>query len=831
VLAVLAVLVTSASAQIVSSDAAHQQFVFAYRLLQRNETLLAIKAFDNYLGDFPKDEKRGDALYCRALLARQTGNNPAAARFLKNAPSTSLMPDYAVPLLKGQVAVDLGDHAAALAALEQVKVDALDKNIKASVFYLRGSAYHSQKNYTAAAAQFKQVADLDTPMRARSLLDLGRVLALANQRDLAIKALRRCLVLNDPKIAAEAARLAGDLAYQAGQDDQAIDFYNIVLTRYTASEHLGAAIVGVLSSHLQSGRYGQLLEVFGQHKNSLKTIEERVNGWYLAASAHQELDDHNKAVLLLRQISVNATGSKIEDMVLYKLAFSQFELSKYDDMKVTVSRLQKEHPESQRSADADFLLACAAARQGDRVTGGARLTEIINAGPTHPYYGQALMQRARMFDDGQQLAPAINDYLQFIAYARSDKANTNVEKKTVFAAQMRVIDLQFRDGKYKQAAAGAEDLLKQGKLDPLTDAEAMYRLGRAQIKLKQLDKAMSSLSGLLKKYPQNRYMAEARYYRGVLRLSQSQPDQAVADLEAAFAEPTLPDPLKINALRLVALHQREHGQTTRAVKTLLELEKLVSIDAMRTDEQLWLALYYTNQSKPRLAFKYLKPIVSGDVEVNSKERTKALLLVARGLRNVNDPDAAIAAFREVIATGHGFGLEARLELARTLASQNKLKEAIGEYEGLISAENFDIASKAIYDAAQIYRDIDRRSRRASDKDAAAKAREEASGLLLRIVLLYSRPQFSPLPELAHIDLAELSLISDDKDKAAKTLGELIEYYKDGPYVFYAKAMIMLQQNKPNDARVLLKQAQKTEDLDKRLTDRILAQLKSVGAAP
>ena len=88
-----------------------------------------------------------------------------------------------------------------------------------------------------------------------------------------------------------------------------------------------------------------------------------------------------------------------------------------------------------------------------------------------------------------------------------------------------------------------------------------------------------------------------------------------------------------------------------------------------------------------------------------------------------------------------------------------------------------------------------------------------------------------MPQLAHLDLAELSLIEDDKQKAIKTLSELAEQYKDEPYANYAKAIIMLQQNKSNDARVLLKQAQKVEGVDRRLADRIVAQLKSVGAAP
>ncbi|MFK7790679.1 MAG: hypothetical protein AB8C95_14450, partial [Phycisphaeraceae bacterium] len=50
------------------SDAEHQQFLFAYKLLQRGEVADAASEFDEYLGKFPNGAKLGDAQYYRALL-------------------------------------------------------------------------------------------------------------------------------------------------------------------------------------------------------------------------------------------------------------------------------------------------------------------------------------------------------------------------------------------------------------------------------------------------------------------------------------------------------------------------------------------------------------------------------------------------------------------------------------------------------------------------------------------------------------------------------------------------------------------------------------------
>ena len=65
----------SPAAPAVSSAAAHQQFVFAYRVLQRTQQNndprdleLAADAFDEYLGRFPDDNKKADALFFLSLI-------------------------------------------------------------------------------------------------------------------------------------------------------------------------------------------------------------------------------------------------------------------------------------------------------------------------------------------------------------------------------------------------------------------------------------------------------------------------------------------------------------------------------------------------------------------------------------------------------------------------------------------------------------------------------------------------------------------------------------------------------------------------------------------
>ena len=166
-------LVTSHAAHLPSSsafaqsDAEHQQFLFAYKLLQRGDLAEAASEFDEYLGAFPRGEKLGDAQYYRALLHRKNGSNDRAAAMLDGAAAPTLVPAYAVDLLRGQVLSDLRRFDDALVALERIDTAELTPQVAVSAFYLRGLAYRGADNLEAAATALADAANLDTKTTTR----------------------------------------------------------------------------------------------------------------------------------------------------------------------------------------------------------------------------------------------------------------------------------------------------------------------------------------------------------------------------------------------------------------------------------------------------------------------------------------------------------------------------------------------------------------------------------------------------------------------------------------------------------------------------------------
>ena len=395
-LVILAIALCASHAAYAQSDAEHQQFLFAYKLLQRGELDEAAKEFDEYLGKFPAGEKLGDAQYYRALLYRQAGQNDSAAKLLKDAAKPTLVPGYAVDLLSGQVLSDLGRYDAALKSLEKITIDELDPKVAVSVLYLKGLAYRGANNLQAAAAALGDATKLDTPMKARAMLDLAKVNALMKDTDQAIKTLDKCLALDDPAITPEAARFAGDLSYNAGEYASAIAYYNTVVARHQSSPHFAPAVVGLLWAQFADGRYQQLLETYDRTIKTLP-VQERLTATYLAGSARQERGEHREAAELFEQVAHGDGRLPIQEKILYKLAVSRFELKDYDAMNAAAKKLLELYPQTDLKVDVAFLQAIAEAEAGQVDRGAARLTRFIEAGPTSPYYQQALLRRAHLY--------------------------------------------------------------------------------------------------------------------------------------------------------------------------------------------------------------------------------------------------------------------------------------------------------------------------------------------------------------------------------------------------------------------------------------------------
>lgn len=807
----------SAFADPPANDPSHQQFLFAYKLLQRGEDEMAAEAFDEYLADFPSAKRRGDAAYYRAMLHRRAADSQAAIDLLQDAPAPTLVPAYAIDLLRGQAQADLNRHAAAAESFEKIDTDQLQPATAASVLYLRGRAHRGADHLAAAARDFEAAGKLDSPVRARALIELSQVQREMGRADEAVKTLRRVLALDDTTAPAEAARLAGDLSFETGGYEQAVEFYQLVISGYPSSAHFGPAVVGTLWAHYAAGDDARVIESFKQHEAALP-LQDRVQAIYLTGSAHLRRGDAKAAADAFARITRGDEAYPLLDKALLKLAEALLKLEDYAGVREAIEKLRRLYPDSPLRADAAYLLAAADARQGRVERGAARLTELIDAGPENPYHAPALLHRARLYGANDKPRAAIADYQRYLA-AAPDAPQTP-------SAALRLIALLTDTGKPAEAVQVADALRSRSKLPATVQQEAMYRRAVALLRDEKPGEALRQLDTLSKAHPLHPFQDAATYYRGLILVAQSKPDEAVEPLTEAGRTEALDRASRVNAWRVLAAAQRDRGRDDASAKALAEIETLGGKEAMVGSELVWLGRYHVDADQPERAEPYLDAALDRRDKLKPALLAAALYETARMHRTAGRYDQALTVLEEVLAIGRGLDLDAQLEMARTLADMDRREAAADLFEGLSIADDSRIAAAALYEGAANQRAIAAARRKADDPVGAEVALREARKLLKRIVLLYAMPPLEPLPQRALLDLADIAAALDQPQQRVAELEELARKYPDGPYARYAKALLAAQRNRLGEATTLLKTL-RDQPLDPPLTGRVTATLKEL----
>ena len=659
------------------SSAELQQFRFAYKLMQRGEIDLAEEAFDQYIDEFPEGDKLGDAMYYRAVLFQHEGKSADAARMLSRIESTKLVPEGAVNLLKGQVMLEQKWFDDALTTLEKVDVAKLKPGAAAAALYLKGQAYRGAGNLQAAAGALRECAAMESKVQVRAMIELSRVLVKLDQSGEAIEVLEKSLALNSMEYEADAARMAGDLSYRIGNYDQAVGFYDLVLKEHQTSDQFGPSVLGMLWSHHAAGRYELVLKKLEVTKGLLNDADLG-EAYYVAGASSAAADHHEQAVQLLGH-ALSLVGKGImEEKVLYRLSVSQFELGWLGEMKQTVAKLKASYKDSDLLTDAMYLIAVAEAEQGDASAGAAKLTEMIEKGESNPYYHQAVLRRARLYEKNNEFDAASADYKRYVQAG-------NLDNPAVMRAALKYVDLRYHLGDYEEAAAVTRSMLDLRfadenhdamTLEPAIEQEAMFRLMLAQIKLGKLEGAVETLNDLESNHPLHAYRVYGTYYRGLLMMSSGQKAEAIEPLQKAAGFETLPTELRINALRLLGVYYRQLEENGASAEALASIESLSGKESLQEDELIFLAELLQDAAREDIekrerALDYLDLLIAAGEKnqeaVSGGAMARALYMRGQMQQNAGDLDAAKESYGYVIALGKGYDLDAQIDMAVVIA--------------------------------------------------------------------------------------------------------------------------------------------------------------------
>jgi len=765
---------------------ADNEFTFAARLLERGEHKLAHEAFEQFIKQFPGDGRVGDAHYYLAVLARRRGDLAAAEEHLHKVHLPRHVTDAALRILRGQVKLERGQAAAALAELEQVKGESLpDASTRATWHYLLGAAYRASGNPSAAAERFAAAAEGDPALRPAALVELGKARAELNE-PAAIESLVQAISASPalpPATAAEARSLAADLAYRLKRYEQSADLYRQIVQQHQASPEFGPAVVGVLRSLFAAGQYQQVLSQYEATK-SLIPAGQMPEAAYLVGTSHVQLQQYAQASEeFLRFYRLTGGDHRLAGEVAYHYALC-FYHTDLDGFEKWVASFEKDLPRMSRGDELQYLRAQAAIRREKPAEAVRHLTPLVERSDSN-FTDKALLQRAGLLEVLGRSRDAAADYA---LYAQRFGGQAGAAE-----AARRAIDLAFRSGDFAKVVELAGPWLERKDTTAEQAAEVRLKLALSLLKLDRNHESLQALSALLESKPQPPIVAQAQYWRGVLLAAASPGDSLAVESLRQAADGPLPQEQKVAAIALIAQQHVRAGREKEAIEAYEQLRALRPPEQFDPAVALWVGRGLAAAGRDEAALQWLMPLGTRQA-VPEAVRAEALFHAAEALRRLQRHEPAIELYRQVVALSRGYEDRGRLGLAHALRAAGKTEEALGEYDGLISAAASEVAAESLLQSALLR----------LQSPQSTRSRDEARKRLNRIVILYDVPQLSFLVGQALVTLGTMDLQDDDKASARKQFEAIVRQQPRSAWHEAAQAELAILDGNLGAAATLLR---------------------------
>lgn len=355
--------------------------------------------------------------------------------------------------------------------------------------YQLGYAYFKTGNNPRAIRELEKLIDKTDAYSQSGNYTLGNVFLKVNNKQSARNAFQVASNLDfDPQVKEDALYEYAKLSYELQFNNQALDAIRLYIKNYPRSIKITDAKVLLSEILLSTSNYKEavdILESIPNRNGAAKEAYQKVT-YYRGLQYYNERAFENAIGIFLRSLK-DPVDDKIEALATYWMAESMYEVRKYGESVETFEKFE-DMP-------------------------AAKQTNVYN-------YANYALGYAAFGDEKYQ--KAANNFEHFIQGGERDKNTMN-------DAVLRLGDSYFSLKNYSRANEYYNQILSQHAKG---EDYALFQRGMIQGLQGQLDTKISTLQGLMSKFPTSDYADDASFEMAYTYFLKNNGDQARTDLTA-----------------------------------------------------------------------------------------------------------------------------------------------------------------------------------------------------------------------------------------------------------------------------------------------------------
>lgn len=739
-----------------------ERIQLADSLFERGMADLALKEYLALLREVPDRIDQPRLFFQAAECYRQSGQDEVALGYYRRvAGQNPETPSAARSLYRmGEIALAAGNSAEAIGHFQAAaEARAAPGNLAAAARLMQARALRKAGREAEAEALFLSILDQhpDSELASDAALEAGDLMRKAGGRTAAEAELyRRLILLREGEPAGHEARWRlADLAFREKRYADAADACEILLRSAPESPQARAARLVAAWSFLQTGRWAEsarLAETAVGESEPAPSAE-----WlYVLANSRRQLKDSAKALEAYDRLLASGATGPFAGAAAYESALVAFHAGDAAD---AIRRATGWKPDPELRGEVDWLLAEAYSATGRTDEAVQHYRALMEARPPDRRAPEAAYRLGRILQSRKA-------WLEAAAAFRTAAGAGGGEDLTARARHSAAFCLA-EAGRNDEALAEWARLLQDFPKHPIAE-DAQFRKALSEVAADQPDTARESLRGFLEAWPESRYAADARFWRGVLFEKAGRDADAEreyrAGLEAGPGE-DLRDRLR---LRLAGVLQR-----LQRVDEAADLYQGLLASPVAPEIQpailAWLARCQLERNRPAEADAAARRLIETRTGDATAWQILGWYLVGRVHALRGEGEKALAAYEQVAAsTVPGrepvealvWAGDLYLEAGRTDQARARYERAV---ERSTAANLGDLRVRALFGLGRV--------------SQAAEAWEDAVRYYQSVALLFDDPVFSPRAlRLAADGLKKLGR----EEEARRTLQELSERYPQAP---------------------------------------------------